>query len=178
MGAVLGGAFGSAIHSLFPLITASPGAYALVGMGAVVAGTTRGPVSAVLIIFEMTGDYRIILPLMFACSMGLVISTLLSSESIYTMKLVRRGVNIFAGKDLNVLKSVKVSQVMRPDVETVSLSLSVREFLKYHDGQHSFRFLCSISNQSLKHQGAYLFGVPEARSSRILMRLKNLTFPT
>ncbi len=149
MGAVLGGAFGSAIHSLFPLATATPGAYALVGMGAVVAGTTRGPVAAVLIIFEMTGDYRIILPLMFACSMGLVISTLLSSESIYTMKLARRGVNIFGGRDLNVLRSVKVSQVMRPEVETVPLSISLREFLDIMMAStHSDFFVVSPTNSS------------------------------
>lgn len=129
IGAVLGGAFGSAVHSLFPLVTATPGAYALVGMGAVVAGTTRGPVAAVLIIFEMTSDYHIILPLMFSCTIGLVVSMLLSSDSIYTMKLVRRGVDIFAGKDLNVLRAIKVSQVMRPGIETIPPSMDLNQLL-------------------------------------------------
>jgi CIC family chloride channel protein len=140
MGAVLGGAFGSAVHGLFPMLTATPGAYALVGMGAVVAGTTRAPVAAVLIIFEMTSDYHIILPLMFACTFGLVISTLLSSESIYTMKLVRRGVNIFAGKDLNVLRSIKVAQVMRPDIEIVPPSIGLSDLLSRMTASHRSDF--------------------------------------
>jgi len=129
MGAALGGAFGQFAHTLFPQITASPGAYALVGMGAVVAGTTRAPITAMLIIFEMTADYHIILPLMFACTIGLVISARFSRESIYTLKLVRRGINIYGGKELNVLKSLKVSQVMRPEIELVSPSTPLAELI-------------------------------------------------
>jgi CIC family chloride channel protein len=127
MGAVLGGIFGQIVHSLFPYTTASPGAYALVGMGAVVAGTTRAPITAMLIIFEMTANYRIILPLMFACTIGLVISARLSRESIYTLKLIRRGVNIYGGKELNVLKGLRVSQVMIPEIELVSPSAPLTE---------------------------------------------------
>jgi CIC family chloride channel protein len=129
MGAALGGLFGNFAQALFPQITASPGAYAIVGMGAVVAGTTRAPITAMLIIFEMTADYRIILPLMFACTIGLVISALLSRESIYTVKLIRRGVNIHRGKELNVLKSLKVSQLMRPEIETVVPSVPLAELV-------------------------------------------------
>ena len=129
MGAVLGGYFGYIANSLFPGMIASPGAYALVGMGAVVAGTTRAPITAMLIIFEMTANYRIILPLMFACTIGLVISTLLSKESIYTIKLIRRGINIHGGKELNVLKSLTVSQVMRPEIDIVSPSVPLAELV-------------------------------------------------
>jgi CIC family chloride channel protein len=129
MGAALGGLFGHFAHALFPQITASPGAYAIVGMGAVVAGTTRAPITAMLIIFEMTADYRIILPLMFACTIGLVISALLSRESIYTLKLIRRGINIHKGKELNVLKTLKVSQVMHPEIELVSPSIPLADLV-------------------------------------------------
>jgi CIC family chloride channel protein len=129
MGAVLGGLFGQFAQTLFPLAIASPGAYALVGMGAVVAGTTRAPIAAMLVIFEMTGNYLIILPLMFACTIGLVMSTLLSRESIYTFNLVRRGINIHASKELNVLKSLTVSQVMRPEMEIVSPSVPLAELV-------------------------------------------------
>jgi CIC family chloride channel protein len=66
LGAMAGGVFGAVVHQLFPNITASPGAYSIVGMGAVVAATTHGPLAAILILFEMTGDYKIILPLMAA----------------------------------------------------------------------------------------------------------------
>jgi len=129
MGAVLGGLFGHFAQTLFPQAIASPGAYALVGMGAVVAGTTRAPITAMLIIFEMTADYLIILPLMFACTIGLVVSALLSRESIYTLKLVRRGVKIHGGKELNVLKSLTVYQVMRPEIEVVSPSVPLAELV-------------------------------------------------
>jgi CIC family chloride channel protein len=129
MGAVLGGLFGNVAQAFFPHAIASPGAYALVGMGAVVAGTTRAPIAAMLIIFEMTGNYLIILPLMFACTMGLVISTLLSRESIYTFNLVRRGIKIHGGKELNVLKSLNVSQVIHPEIEMVSPSVPLAELV-------------------------------------------------
>ena len=152
MGAVLGGAFGQFAQTLFPQTTASPGAYALVGMGAVFAGTTRAPITAMLIIFEMTANYRIILPLMFACTISLVISALLSRESIYTLKLVRRGVNIYGGKELNVLKGLKVSQVMLPVIEQVSPSASLTEVVSRIMGSsHSHLFVVGNENRILGH---------------------------
>jgi CIC family chloride channel protein len=125
LGAMAGGFFGSVVHSIFPSVTASPGAYSIVGMGAVVSGTTHGPLSAILILFEMTGDYKIILPLMIACIVGTLMSSQLSLESIYTLKLIRRGVNIKAGKEVNILRSILVKDVMKPDMETVPESLSL-----------------------------------------------------
>lgn len=119
MGAMAGGFFGSVVHHFFPGVTASPGAYSIVGMGAVVSGTTHGPLTAILILFEMTGDYKIILPLMIACIISSLASGQLLKESIYTLKLARRGVNIRAGKEVNVLKSIPVSDVMNPEVETI-----------------------------------------------------------
>ena len=120
LGAMAGGFFGMVVHTLFPATTASPGAYSIVGMGAVVAATTHGPLSAILILFEMTGDYKIILPLMFSCIVGAIASGQLLKDSIYTLKLGRRGVNIKEGKEVNILKSIHVSEVMTRGVETIS----------------------------------------------------------
>ncbi len=120
LGAMAGGFFGMVVHTLFPATTASPGAYSIVGMGAVVAATTHGPLSAILILFEMTGDYKIILPLMFSCIVGALASGQLLKDSIYTLKLGRRGVNIKEGKEVNILKSIHVSEVMTRGVETIS----------------------------------------------------------
>ncbi|MDJ0814567.1 MAG: chloride channel protein [Desulfobacterales bacterium] len=120
LGAMAGGFFGMVVHTLFPATTASPGAYSIVGMGAVVAATTHGPLSAILILFEMTGDYKIILPLMFSCIIGAIASGQLLKDSIYTLKLGRRGVNIKEGKEVNILKSIRVSEVMTRGVETIS----------------------------------------------------------
>ena len=128
MGAMAGGFFGTGVHSIFPGITASPGAYSIVGMGAVVSATTHGPLSAILILFELTGDYKIILPLMIACIIGSLASRQLLKESIYTLKLARRGVNIRSGKEVNVLKSIAVKDVMNPVVETIPENLSLGKF--------------------------------------------------
>ncbi len=119
LGAMAGGFFGMVVHKLLPSTTASPGAYSIVGMGAVVAATTHGPLSAILILFEMTGDYKIILPLMFSCIVGAIASGQLLKDSIYTLKLSRRGIDIKEGKEVNILKSIRVSEVMTRRVETI-----------------------------------------------------------
>ncbi|MEJ2723518.1 MAG: chloride channel protein [Deltaproteobacteria bacterium] len=120
VGAMVGGFFGNGVHALFPDITASAGAYSIVGMAAVVGGTTHGPLSAILILFEMTGNYRIILPLMIACIISSVAAGQLLKESIYTLKLARRGVNIRAGKEVNILRAIRVEEAMNPKVETIA----------------------------------------------------------
>ena len=127
IGAMAGGFFGTVVHDLFPSVTASPGAYSIVGMGAVVSATTHGPLTALLMLFEMTGDYKIILPLMITCIISNIVGRQFLKESIYTMKLLRRGINLEEGKEVNVLKSIKVSEVMNTEVETVTEALSLEE---------------------------------------------------
>jgi CIC family chloride channel protein len=94
IGAMLGDAFGTGIHDLLPGATAGAGAYGLVGMAAVFAAAGRAPITAVLIVFELTGNYSVILPLMLAVVVATALSHLLSEDSIYTMKLRRRGIDI------------------------------------------------------------------------------------
>jgi chloride channel protein, CIC family len=94
MGAMLGSAYGSVAHRLLPHLAAAPGAYGLVGMGAVFAAAARAPITAVIIIFELTGDYRIILPLMFAIVLATALSSAFTRDTIYTLKLRRRGIDI------------------------------------------------------------------------------------
>ncbi len=130
IGAMLGGAFGSAVHALFPSVTANPGAYAIVGMGAVVAGTTHAPIQAFLIIFELTQDYWIIPPLMICCVIATFVSRGIKRESIYTLKLLRRGIDIEAGRDVNVLKSMLVQDFMTWQPETVEESMPLRDLIQ------------------------------------------------
>jgi chloride channel protein, CIC family len=130
MGAMLGGAFGCAVHALFPGVTANPGAYAIVGMGAVVAGTTHAPIQAFLIIFELTQDYRIIPPLMVCCVIATFVSRGIKKESIYTMKLLRRGIDIEAGRDANVLKGMLVKDFMTRHPETIRQETPFRELIR------------------------------------------------
>ena len=122
MGAMLGYFFGTFVHSYFPTITASPGAYALVAMGGLVAGTTRAPITAIIIVFELTNDYRIILPLMITCIISMIISSKLSRESIYTLKLVLRNIGLKEGIETNVMESIYVKDVYRKEFETINVN--------------------------------------------------------
>jgi CIC family chloride channel protein len=92
-------------------------------MGALVSATTQGPLTAILILFEMTGSYKIILPLMLACIVGTTAGRQIFRDSIYTLKLARRGIDIREGKEVNVLKSMTVKDVMNPNIETMSEGL-------------------------------------------------------
>jgi CIC family chloride channel protein len=92
MGAMLGGAFGMGVHALYPGWTGGSGAYAMVGMAAFFAAAAKAPTTALLILFEMTNDYRIMLPLMTATVGSVYVSHRLLRHSIYTLKLHRRGI--------------------------------------------------------------------------------------
>jgi CIC family chloride channel protein len=140
IGAMLGGAVGTVVHHVWPG-TAGPGAYALVGMGAVVAAGTHAPITAIVMIFELTGEYKIILPLMITCIIATLLATRLQTGSIYTLKLLRRGVDIHGGRAINVLQDVPASEAMRTEMTTVapfdSLSHLISVFMD-HPGETLF----------------------------------------
>lgn len=117
IGAVLGGAYGEIAHLLFPDVTATSGAYAMVGMAAVFAGAARAPITAIIILFEMTQDYHIILPLMFATVISTALVRWLEPESIYTLKLKLRGIDVRARKDANLMRAILVEEAMTPAAE-------------------------------------------------------------
>jgi CIC family chloride channel protein len=112
MGALLGTAYGLVMQYLMPGVAGPAGAYGLVGMGAVFAGAARAPITAVLIIFELTGEYRLILPLMFAVVVAAGISRLLSEDTIYTLKLRRRGIEIMEGRQASLMQLLTVGEAM------------------------------------------------------------------
>ncbi len=119
IGAMLGYAFGWLAHTNFPGFTSTAGAYALVAMGGLVAGTTHAPITAILIVFEMTSDYSIILPLMITSIVSTIVSSKLSRESIYSLKLVRRGIQMKEGAEINVMKSLFVKNIYTKDFDTI-----------------------------------------------------------
>lgn len=143
IGAMLGGVFGNIIHGILPAHTAPPGAYALVGMSSLFAAAAHAPISSVLIVFEMSGDYHLILPLMLATVHATLVSQFLRRESIYTLKLVRRGIHLERGRDIDVMQAVTVAEVMTTPVDTVPASLPLRtlaeEFSRTH--HHGFPVL-------------------------------------
>jgi CIC family chloride channel protein len=127
IGSMLGTAFGTVVNSVFPGFAAPAGAYGLVGMAAVFAGAARAPITAVIILFELTGDYRIILPLMGAVVLSTLVSEALSRDTIYTLKLRRRGVDLRAGRDVDLMRTVTVAQAMSADVPVAPAELSISE---------------------------------------------------
>ncbi len=122
MGAMLGFFFGDLAHHFFPAITANPGAYALVAMGGLVAGTTRAPITAIIIVFELTYDYEIILPLMITSIVSLIVSSSLTRESIYTLKLLLRGISIKEGTETNVMESIQVKDVFDENFTPIKIT--------------------------------------------------------
>jgi CIC family chloride channel protein len=138
MGAMLGSAFGLTVNMLFPEIAAPAGAYALVGMAAVFSASALAPISAVIFLFELTGDYRIILPLMLTVVVAsLLARRLMRGESIYTIKLSRRGVHLDGGRDTDIIQGVHVQEVMSLDPETVPTSTSLVELSeKFRRSRH------------------------------------------
>jgi CIC family chloride channel protein len=127
IGAMLGGAYGMLLQSLFPAITANYVAYAIVGMAAVFAGVSRAILTSIIIVFEMTGDYAIILPLMFASVISSTLFRFFSEDTIYTLKLRRRGIIIDQEMDVNLMRTIRVEDVMKKDVITVREDMPVSE---------------------------------------------------
>jgi CIC family chloride channel protein len=129
LGAMLGGVVGFAVNHIDPTHSAPVGAYALVGMGSVVAATTRAPITTILIIFELTSDYRIMLPLMISTIVATQFARRFSKHSIYTIKLARRGVTIRGGQDVDVLRNIPLREVVE-EVPTVLPSHSATDLVR------------------------------------------------
>ncbi|HTX90475.1 MAG TPA: chloride channel protein [Anaerolineales bacterium] len=123
IGAVLGSAFGWLSARLFPGLNINPSAFALVGMAAVMAGTAHAPLTAILLLFEMTNDYRIILPLMFAVAVSLLVSQRLQRDSVYMLGLKRQGIRLDRGRDVEVLQTITVAEAMHKNIRPLSASL-------------------------------------------------------
>ncbi len=124
-GAMLGGAYGFIANGFFPDITSEPGAYALAGMGAVFTGISRAPLTAILVLFELTRNYSMVLPIMLACVLSNLVSSALHPESIFTESLRRRGFTIRKGKEVDIMESLKVADAMKREVQTISVNKKV-----------------------------------------------------
>jgi CIC family chloride channel protein len=130
LGAVFGGLFGTLMHFLFPEVVLSSGAYAVVGMSAMVAGTTHAPLTAFLVIFEMTGDYKLILPLMLCSILASFVASAIKRDSIYTMKLTRRGVDLSRGMEVSIMQTTKVRDIMGQDMVSLNESVGFNDLLQ------------------------------------------------
>jgi CIC family chloride channel protein len=129
LGAMLGGAFGHGAAQVFPGMTSPVGAYAVVGMAAVFSGAARAPITAIIIVFEMTREYELILPLMTAVIVSTITARILRRDTIYTAKLRRRGVILPEEEEADVLGRVPVSRVMQRQFPTALASASVESLV-------------------------------------------------
>lgn len=164
IGSMLGGLFGTIAHQLFPSAVASSGAYSLVGMAAVFAGAARTPITSIIMLFEMTRDYTIILPLMIAVVISFIVFRALSPETIYTMKLVRRGIDIHQLQQASPMRTVTVGQVMTRNFPSVLPSMTVEELIARlrRTGHHGH----SIVDEDGKFYGMVTLSDVEAVMSR------------
>ena len=124
LGAMLGGAFGHLAQTALPGIVSSPNAYAAVGMGAVAAGATLAPLTGVLMMFELTGSYQIVLPLLVACGAAAAVVQGLLGGSIYTISA--RGRGVILGQDGASLRELSVAQAL-DRVPVISADLSLED---------------------------------------------------
>jgi CIC family chloride channel protein len=131
LGAVTGGAFGLLCVQLFPAADLAPGAYALVGMGAFLSAATHSPMTAIFLLFEITDSYEVIIPIMLACVIGTSIARHFKKESLETAELVREGIDLEAGKERNIMKALRVDEVMARDVEMIPENMTLGQFAKF-----------------------------------------------
>lgn len=129
IGAVIGGAYGGFFHNLFPDFTATSGAYSAVGIGAFLAAATHAPLTAIFLLFEMTGNYLIIIPIMLSSIIGTVVSKRLYHDSIDTVDFSREGIDIHEGRETAIMKSIKVGKVITEDVDFVSERANINQLL-------------------------------------------------
>jgi chloride channel protein, CIC family len=129
MGAMLGSTYGAAVHHIAPQLAPAAGAYGLVGMGAVFAAAARAPITAVIIIFELTGDYHVILPLMVAIVLATALANSLTRDTIYTLKLRRRGIDIDQPEQPSRMAQIPVTEAMGASPEPLSAQAPLQEII-------------------------------------------------
>jgi len=128
-GALVGGSFGEVVHKALPNSTSTSGAYAAIGMAAVAAATSQAPLSATLMLFEFTGNYDLILPIMAASMVAAVVARRIHPWSIYTERLRHKGARVGSRREEIVLEALKASDLMREDTETLLPSTSFSEIV-------------------------------------------------
>ena len=119
VGASFGGLVGHAANAVAPGLHASPGAFALVAMAATFGAATRATFTAIVFVFELTGDYKVILPLMLATVVADLVASGLMTESLMTEKLARRGLTVRGDYEVDVMRTTSVAEIMTTDVRTL-----------------------------------------------------------
>ncbi|MBF0449106.1 MAG: chloride channel protein, partial [Magnetococcales bacterium] len=128
LGAMVGGSYGVFAHDLFPAISAGPGAYTLVGMGAMAAAVLGAPIASILILFELTGDYRIMLALMVASIVATVLINQVYRDSVYTSALRRHDIDLRSGREVGLMRHISIASIVKREFETVAETMTIKQF--------------------------------------------------
>lgn len=131
LGAVTGGAFGKMAQMIFPAMQISSGAYAVVGMGAFLAAATHAPMTAIFLLFEITDSYEVIVPIMLSCVIGTAVCRHFKKNSLDTVELAKVGIDLEAGKERNIMKSIRVGDVMVKKPETIPENMTLGQFADF-----------------------------------------------
>ncbi len=131
LGAVAGGTFGKLLQFAFPAMGISSGAFAMVGMGAFLAAATHAPMTGIFLLFEITASYQVIVPIMLTCVIGVAICRHFHRYSLETYDLARAGIDLEAGKERNIMKSLLVGEVMNRHPAAVLENMTLREFTQF-----------------------------------------------
>jgi len=126
-GSMLGGALGVVMYILFPHSGISPGAMAAMAMAGVFAGSAQAPVTSIMMLLEMTGDYNMILPLMITSVLAATVTSMLSKDSVYTLKLVRRGLDITRLRHPDRMKAVFVGEAVASEQLTFKSNMTITQ---------------------------------------------------
>ncbi|MCX5871319.1 MAG: chloride channel protein [Deltaproteobacteria bacterium] len=130
IGAMIGGAFGYLANMLSPTMTADPGAYATVGIGTFLAAATHAPMTATFLLFEMTGNYTIIVPIMLTSIISTMVAKRLNKDSIDTVDFTREGIDIHEGRETAIMKSIRVGKAITEDVDFISEKANINQLLE------------------------------------------------
>ncbi|GAB4472374.1 MAG: chloride channel protein [Anaerolineae bacterium] len=149
IGTMLGSAFGRLVNLLgLPALSADPQAFAIAGMAGVMAGVMRAPITAILLVFELTHDYRLILPIMFTTVVCTYFTSLIEPHSIYSLGLARHGIRLQQGRDVDVMQGVAIRDAMRTPAPTIAETASLLE-LRDALRQYNTRALCVVDEDGL-----------------------------
>jgi len=136
LGSMLGAGFGKIATYAFPNIVVGSGAYALVGMAAFYSGATHAPMTAILILFEMTNNYQLILPLMISSVLSMIISKMISPDSINTLKLTRKGIHLSESEDIDIMQTIMVDEAMAQEFDVVPADLPLPQLYELFQQSH------------------------------------------
>jgi len=140
IGAMVGTAFGSSVHFIFPTLSASAETYSVVGMGAVAGAVMQAPLTNILMLFELTNDYTLILPIMATCIAASYTYQRFTKHSIYMQNLLNKGINIHHGREASIMNSIKVQDVMSTDITTIAQEMPFRKILETISYSKNFYF--------------------------------------